>query len=226
MGIVVGIDPSIRSTGVCVLVGDQQVELEQVSFPELRGVGRLVQVVDRLQEIIQVNLKQQQQQQQSEDLDKCLVVIEGYATRGGENNSLVELGGCIRYHLHRAALPFVVVPPSSLKKFVTGKGNADKVTVCQYLERRYDRGFLRPWPGKDHPKRPKTMPATWGANPSHYRNDEADAFALAHLGYALLHDRLPASSQLTSYEREVLAGLRLDPTGDLLAEDALRKLPE
>jgi crossover junction endodeoxyribonuclease RuvC len=218
MSVVVGIDPSIRSTGVCVLGAEADVELSQISFPELRGVARLVQVVDRLQEILKENL--------GEHPDSCLVVIEGYATRGGENNSLVELGGCIRYHLHRAALPFVVVPPSSLKKFVTGKGNADKVTVCQYIERRYGRQFLRPWPGKDHPKRPKTMPATWGANPAHYRNDEADAFALAHLGYALLHDRLPASSQLTAHEREVLAGLRLDPTGDLLAEDALRKLPE
>jgi Holliday junction resolvasome RuvABC endonuclease subunit len=39
---------------------------------------------------------------------------------------LGELGGVVRLVLHDAGIPFVVVPPTSLKLFVAGNGSADK----------------------------------------------------------------------------------------------------
>lgn len=56
-----------------------------------------------------------------------VVVIEGYAF-GRENarEKMGELGGLIRWALWKRKMPFAIVPPSSLKQYATGKGNAPK----------------------------------------------------------------------------------------------------
>lgn len=65
--------------------------------------------------------------------DADLVVIEGYSfgqARGSSNNhALGELGGVVRLTLHEIGVPYVDVPPASLKKYATGKGNAGKELV-------------------------------------------------------------------------------------------------
>lgn len=56
-----------------------------------------------------------------------LVVIEGYSYNsrvGGER--LGELGGVIRLLLYTYDCGFVEIPPATLKKFATGKGNCGK----------------------------------------------------------------------------------------------------
>lgn len=61
-----------------------------------------------------------------------LVVIEGYAfgVQGQQGHiSLGELGGVVRCALADRDIPFVEIPPSSLKMFATGKGNAKKEAV-------------------------------------------------------------------------------------------------
>lgn len=68
-----------------------------------------------------------------------LVVIEGYSFAGKFNNSLqYELGACIRMRLFEEEIPFVEVPPTSLKKFVTGKGNCKKDLMLLNVYKRWD----------------------------------------------------------------------------------------
>jgi len=68
-----------------------------------------------------------------------LVVIEGYAFAGKFNNSLqYELGACIRMKLWQDEVKFVEVPPTSLKKFVTGKGNVKKNLMLLAVYKRWD----------------------------------------------------------------------------------------
>jgi len=56
-----------------------------------------------------------------------LVVIEGYSYASQHQaHQLGELGGVIRLALHDDCIPLVVVQPSALKRFATGKGNAKK----------------------------------------------------------------------------------------------------
>jgi crossover junction endodeoxyribonuclease RuvC len=60
-----------------------------------------------------------------------LVVLEGYsyASKGRAIISIAELGGVIRFALFLANIPFVAIPPSVLKKYATGHGNAPKAEV-------------------------------------------------------------------------------------------------
>jgi Holliday junction resolvasome RuvABC endonuclease subunit len=58
-----------------------------------------------------------------------LVLLEGYAmgtARQSMSYATGELGGVVRYHLWTHQVGYVDVPPATLKKFATGKGNANK----------------------------------------------------------------------------------------------------
>lgn len=90
-----------------------------------------------------------------------LVVIEGYSFAGKFNNSLqYELGACIRMGLFEEEVPFVEVPPTNLKKFVTGKGNSKKDLMLLNVYKRWE------FDTED--------------------DNEADAYGLAKFGRALL----------------------------------------
>ncbi len=57
-----------------------------------------------------------------------LVVIEGYAygAKGSAVINIGELGGVLRLALYDGAIPYVEIPPTSVKLFATGKGNVGK----------------------------------------------------------------------------------------------------
>lgn len=72
-----------------------------------------------------------------------LVAIEGYAY-GARNGREVlgEVGGVLRLRLFELDVPYVVVPPASLKRHATGNGNADKARMMQ---RAYELGGSPAW---------------------------------------------------------------------------------
>lgn len=68
-----------------------------------------------------------------------LVVIEGYAMgtkRQSHSYSIGELGGVIRHTLWSRQTPYVEIPPATLKKLATGRGNAKKEEVLAAAIRR------------------------------------------------------------------------------------------
>lgn len=90
-----------------------------------------------------------------------LVIIEGYDPHPRGYLALVraaEIGGMVRAGLVELNIPFIDVPPSTLKKFACGKGNAPKPDVVEAAR-------------------------AAGANPS--SDDEADAFWLQSIGRTL-----------------------------------------
>lgn len=61
-----------------------------------------------------------------------LAVIEGYSFSSfGKVFDIAELSGIIKYEFWKNKIHFIEVPPSTLKKFVTGKGNSDKNIMMQ-----------------------------------------------------------------------------------------------
>ncbi len=162
---VVGLDLSLTATGYADEAGSAVIKVRS------RGPERLCAIRDEI-------MRRMCQTPPVSDLDggRPLVVIEGYSFASKFKGELMgELGGVIRTLLWEQAIPYAEVPPTVLKKFATGKGNAGKDEVLACAIRRW--GFL-------------------GAD-----NNEADAHLLRRMGLARyeLWDALPA------YVREALA---------------------
>lgn len=77
-----------------------------------------------------------------------LVLLEGYSFGQARGTSHMhaqgELGGVVRLALFEAGYRLVDVPPATLKKFATGKGNAKKEEVLAAAIRRLG------YPGSNH----------------------------------------------------------------------------
>ncbi len=101
-----------------------------------------------------------------------LVVIEGLSFMS-KGTSLVQLAGLnyfIRKRLCENMIPFLIVAPTSLKKFITGKGNIHKELMLMETFKKYNVEFLE--------------------------NNTCDAFGLAKIGEALLEGKnLPQYQQ-------------------------------
>jgi Holliday junction resolvasome RuvABC endonuclease subunit len=131
----VGIDQSLTATGICVLDNNlTHLYSDTVVCKKERGVQRIEKVVDTILAHVQ-------------DLcaKRIVVVREGYSY-GSKSNSVYdigELGGCINYTLnehfqHRddCVGELYIIPPTSVKKFVLGKGNIKKDSY--YLKSVYE----------------------------------------------------------------------------------------
>lgn len=105
---ILALDLSLSATGFALPNGT----LGTIAPRHLTGVERLDWIDDQVIRLV---------------VDVDLVVIEGYAY--GRPNQAVhigELGGVIRLSLYQRGFPVAEVPPASVKKYATGKGNATK----------------------------------------------------------------------------------------------------
>lgn len=123
---VVAFDPSLSCTGWArgrsQPSGEPRVEVARIVPKNLMGERRLVYIRDEV-------LRRAD--------GAGVVVLEGYAfARENQAHQLGELGGVLRVALHEAGLPFVVLAPSKLKLYATGKGNAKKEEVLAEAVRR------------------------------------------------------------------------------------------
>lgn len=126
-GRVVGIDPGLTVTTVCApeCWTEEDNFLAFMAPKDVRGTARL----SSLQEGVRAFLRS----------DPALVALEGYSFGSpGKQHAIAEWGGVLRLLLFKENVPFIVVPPSTLKKFATGKGNADKREVAVAVARRWD----------------------------------------------------------------------------------------
>lgn len=116
-GIVMGIDPSLTSTGWVVLKDGELLGHGAIKG-ENDGPRRLIQLETRIKYLI-------------DEYCPGFVAIEGYAY-GAANRAhqIGELGGVLRVLLHRwsqgDAERWKEYPPTVVKKFCTGKGNGKK----------------------------------------------------------------------------------------------------
>lgn len=110
---VVGLDLSLTHTGVA----DGFTGPWVIDPKKLRGIER----VDFIANLILINM----------DERTDLICIEGYSfgSRSSQAHALGELGGVVRRDLWREGFTYIDVPPSTLKTYATGKGNASKALV-------------------------------------------------------------------------------------------------
>lgn len=149
---VIAIDPSLTGLAVVCADVDSSHYEEFTSKPEKTLVGRLARY-NKLALAVSTLV--------AKDVPR-LCLIEGYShsSKGSSFLSLAEFGGILRNRVVGFADLTVEVPPTTLKKFITGKGNASKMDVVSTLSSKYQMIF-------------KT-------------DNHADAFGLSLLGLAAL----------------------------------------
>ncbi len=117
---VVGLDLSITATGVALADGS----LLTVGPPAKLGDRRLTAIVDRLEHAPAMVYAAD------------LVVIEGPVVRSSAAVVIGMVHGAVRSMLLGYGTPYAIVPPATLKKYATGKGNTDKTAMALALYKR------------------------------------------------------------------------------------------
>lgn len=176
-----GIDPSLTGTGICVLrVPDEELLHISTISPksDMRGIARLNWILKKF----------------SKTLDEFYcpgdaIFIEGYAygARGRGVFNIGELGGLMRFFLARKYEGYYEIPPTTMKKFICGKGNANKNVVLEKVFRKY------------------------GIGSEILQDDnQVDAYALAKMGFAYMRfdDKVDkCTANLADYEAKALQGV-------------------
>jgi Holliday junction resolvasome RuvABC endonuclease subunit len=169
-----GIDQSLRSSGVAVVSGNQEAVYRGRILPgKLAGVQRLAVIRDALRDVF------------AAEPGILFAALEGYAYDVGAGRvfELGEVGAVVKMALHDAAIPFIIVPPASLKQFVAGNGQAKKEQMREAV--------LKKW-GQDIEQ-----------------DDECDAFGLAqvarsvHLNSGETRSELEVLKKLRSTDKKI-----------------------
>lgn len=144
--IFVGLDLSLTSTGVAIIHGDT-ITVQRITSKGSKGAtteqqtDRLLDIVERIVAVVP-------------ESDHTFIAIEGpsYGSTGSAAHILGGLWWLVRTYFRDSDV--VIVPPGTVKKYATGKGNAGKDEVLAAVVRRYSTVEVR-------------------------GNDEADALVLA-----------------------------------------------
>ena len=117
---ILGIDPSLNSTGFCYVDMEGNVHTGRIKPKALRGVPRLIFIRNCVDQIIKNGVLKKN--------PFTMVSYEGYSMGSQQTRSysMGELGGVLQVHILENNLQLLIVPPRSLKLFVAGKGSADK----------------------------------------------------------------------------------------------------
>lgn len=120
--LVVGLDLSLAATGIA------HHRAGSVITDTLRGQGRGIVRLRKLVRSIEQHCT-----------SATLVVIEGpsYGSLGAGFHERAGLHWLIEDRLWRAGIAYAIVPPSVVKKYATGKGNAGKGAMVAAATRRY-----------------------------------------------------------------------------------------
>ena len=122
MTTVAGIDSALQKVGLCVF-RDGQYELHLIKpATGLRGTERLVDLRTKVMAVLS-------------EARPDLVAIEGYSYDSvGRWFDLGEIGGVLKVELMVQGTPTTIVPPCSLKQFMTDNGQASKTKMIRAVQ--------------------------------------------------------------------------------------------
>lgn len=167
--IILGIDPSLVSTGCIILKHGKIVNSQLIKSKPAgnRPIDELNRILKIRNEIKMKNVK--------------IAIIEGLAFAAHRTRAISQLSALnylIRERLSKLKIPFIIVAPTTLKKFITGKGNSPKDIMMMAVYKRYGIEFTN--------------------------NNLCDAFSLAMCGHILMSKNI----KLTKPQQEVIELLR------------------
>lgn len=139
----IGIDPSLQSTGLYFYGRSgqfgkykyyepnySQIDTKPKDFPN--SINRCLYIADLITQLIEQKIN-------DETIVKLVVCQDYFVGRShGAVIALAQLGTMIRYKILLKKYPLCVVPPKTVKKFVTGNGNAKKQQMMQTVLNRWN----------------------------------------------------------------------------------------
>ena len=166
---VVGIDPSLTGFAMVAMYENGTTVEKELSTkaPKVRSLSNRMKRIDYLTDAAEEFVREHV-------CELCVIEAYAFGAKGRSVFDLAELGGLLRSKVIGYPDSTVEVSPTTLKRFLTGRGNANKMDVMQKLVRRFDREF-------------KT-------------DNIADAFGLAFLASLVVGFRKPASQ----FERDAV----------------------
>lgn len=171
----IGLDLSLTSTGVCSFITNPVALITRV----IKTSNKLT-YAQRYNKIIESILSEYSISTITSTF------IEGYSFGSfGKSSSmsyLIELGGILKFKLYREGINYVIVPPTLLKKFISGKGTSKKEDIKLHIYKKYGQEFES--------------------------SDAADAYALVAMGVAYDCGKSINGKNLTSAEIECISRLR------------------
>lgn len=166
---VIGIDASLTSTGLCLLYEDiKNMKLLSVKGGKLRGAERLNYFQEQLLSLLL-------------EYKPKYALIENYAYASGAVGRVFdigELGGVVRLTLFQQKIPYDVVAPPSVKKYISGSGRCEKDVIIKEVYKNY---------GLDTND-----------------NNLADAVVIAKIAESIWRIRNGGEVKLKKYEKEVV----------------------
>ena len=116
---VIGIDQSLTGTGIVVLDSKKSMIFKKLIVTKPKDfdqeIERLIHIREEIKKI-------------NKSFNIKLSVLEGFGfgARGDAIFQLAGLGYLIREYFYTENIPLKIVPPTTLKKFITGRGNCGK----------------------------------------------------------------------------------------------------
>lgn len=110
-----------------------------------------------------------------------LVVVEGIAFGIRKTTSLAQLSALnyfVRNKCYENKIPFVIVAPTTLKRFCTGKGNCPKDLIMLEVYKRWEESFSD--------------------------NNLADSYVLVKIGELFLKENIDNDSKIPKFQKETI----------------------
>ena len=125
----IGIDPSLRNTGITVLDEKANIIATLCISSKIFGVDRLKEIYD----LIELFFNQQGVDSSS------IIIMEGpsYNSISNSAHELGELSGILQLYFVEKGLTYICPTPLQLKKFFTGKARAEKSEMLDEAVKRY-----------------------------------------------------------------------------------------
>jgi len=137
---VLGVDLSLNGSGFVVIDSESLLVLESryvlinakkksLNSPALYGMERVHYILVQFAEMVKTHRPEK-------------IIIEGYSMGSrGMVYDIGEVGGVIRHFLFDQGIKYFEVPPKTLKKYITGNGNADKDMMMAAVAKKYSQSF-------------------------------------------------------------------------------------